>query len=83
MYYKRKADRLGSMVTVRPGGFLVEGYGYKNIYNVGNIQNDLEMALKRLVRDKGEGKLVISYLRSSYLLGNFNFLHCIFQFPTT
>lgn len=32
------------------------------IDNVGNIQNDLEMALKKLVRDKGEGKLVISYL---------------------
>lgn len=43
------------------------------IDNVGNIKHDLEMALKKLVRDKGEGKLVISYLRSSYLLGNFDF----------
>lgn len=47
----------------------------ENLYfsNAGNIQNDLETALKKLVSDRGSGKLVLSYLRSSYLLDNYEF----------
>ena len=39
--------------------------------NAGNLQNDLESALRRLTPNNGEGKLALSYLRSSYLLGRY------------
>lgn len=41
--------------------------------NADSIRNDLEIALKELAADKEEGSLVISFLRSSYILNNHEF----------
>ena len=41
--------------------------------NEGNIQEDLEMTLKELLPERKEGKIVIAYLRSSYILNNHEF----------
>ncbi|MCM1233943.1 MAG: hypothetical protein NC489_27875 [Ruminococcus flavefaciens] len=38
--------------------------------NSDNIQNDFEAVLRELTSDKKEGSLVISFLRSSYILNN-------------
>lgn len=43
------------------------------ISNADNVQKNLEAALKKLVPDRGEGELVISYLRSSYLSDSYEF----------
>lgn len=41
--------------------------------NTYKIQSDIENALSELTSDKTEGCLVISFLRSSYILGNHEF----------
>lgn len=43
------------------------------IENTFNIRNDLEIALKKLAADKTDGSLVISFLRSSYILNSYEF----------
>ena len=43
---------------------------FENTYN---MQNDLEIALIELVSDKTDGSLVISFLRSSYILKSYEF----------
>lgn len=47
--------------------------------NAGNLQNDLESALRRLTPNNGEGKLALSYLRSSYLLGRYELYIAYYQ----
>lgn len=43
------------------------------IDSVDSIRNDLEIALKELASDKTDGNLVISFLRSSNILKNYEF----------
>lgn len=41
--------------------------------NANKIRNDLETVLEELVSDEEEGSLVISFLRSSYILNSYEF----------
>ena len=52
---------------------------YLFVENIHNKKSELENILKELSKNKNEGKLVISYLRSSYILSSHEFYVAFYE----